>query len=334
MAGKEIKVVLTMDCEPTTATSHPAATGPTDWQAGEAAVRGYRDIAAEHGFPVTFFVHPEAALGQPDLFREMEAGGNCLGLHMHPWKYSLWKHNGKKFMAHYGGLTKDEQDALLKESVTVWEQAIGHRPLYFRPGTFSANDAIFSVLAGNGFRGGSCTAPGRVIPEMQAIWIGGQLDPHRADPTFRQSIGDLPFANMPLSADVSRHLSGPAGRNMYADFRPDVDWRGQYGVSYRTIATNIVSQVIERSPSVPVLNAITHNHYRYRDAKDPVSARLREMLNELRSACEAAGITPVGATLKEIADDVLALPVKKEPFVCEGAIFDLQAERAEIAAVS
>lgn len=58
------------------------------------------------------------------------------------------------------------------------------------------------------------------------------------------------------------------------------------------------------------------------------------MLNELRSACEAAGITPVGATIKEIADDVLALPGKKEPFVCEGAIFDLQAERAEIAAVS
>ena len=73
---------------------------------------------------------------------------------------------------------------------------------------------------------------------------------------------------------------------------------------------------------MPVLNAITHNHYRYRDEKDPVSIRLREMLNELRSACEAAGITPVGATLREIADDVLALPVKKEPFVCEGAILE------------
>ena len=32
---QEIKVVLTMDCEPTTATSHPAATGPATWDAGE-----------------------------------------------------------------------------------------------------------------------------------------------------------------------------------------------------------------------------------------------------------------------------------------------------------
>ena len=53
---------------------------------------------------------------------------------------------------------------------------------------------------------------------------------------------------MPLSADFSRLLAGPAGRSMYADFRPDVDWPGQYGISYRTIATNIVNQVRERAP--------------------------------------------------------------------------------------
>ena len=53
---------------------------------------------------------------------------------------------------------------------------------------------------------------------------------------------------------------------MYADFRPDVDWPGQYDVSYRTIATNIVAQLRDRAPPVPVLNSITHNHYAYRDA--------------------------------------------------------------------
>jgi len=332
LAPKEIKVVLTMDCEPTTATTHPAATGPADWSAGEAAVYGYTEIANEFGFPVSFFVHPETAVGQPDLFKELESRGHCLGLHMHPWKYSLWKHQGKQYMAHYGGLTSDEQRHLLKESSEIWEEAIGHRPLYFRPGTFSANDGIFSVLTECGFRGGSCTAPGRVIPEMQAVWTAGQLDPHRANAAFRQSIGDLPFANMPLSADVSKQLSGPAGRSMYADFRPDVDWKGQYGVSYRTIARNIVSQVMTRLPAVPVLNAITHNHYRYRDRNDAVTLRLVEMLTELHSACKEAGISPVGATLKDVSDDVLRQPIKTEPFVCEGAIFDLAAERAEIPA--
>src|SRR5262245_17521164 len=169
---QEIRVVLTMDCEPTTATSHPAATGPATWSAGEDAVLGYVDIAAKHGLPVTMFVHPETAVAQAAMFRELERAGACLGLHMHPWKYSMWRHGGRKFMAHYGGLSAAEQKELLVESTAIWSEAIGHQPKYFRPGTFSANDSIFRVLADHGFRGGSCTAPGRVIPEMQAIWTG------------------------------------------------------------------------------------------------------------------------------------------------------------------
>jgi hypothetical protein len=162
---------------------------------------------------------------------------------------------------------------------------------------------------------------------MQAIWIGGQPDPHRASAVFRQANGSLDFANMPLSADFSRLLAGPAGRTMYADFRPDVDWPGQYGVSYKTIETNVVAQVRERVPQVPVLNAITHNHYRYRDAADPVFGRLKVMLEEMHAACEAAGVQVHGATLKGVADKVLAMPPVQEAFVCEGAIFDLAARR-------
>jgi hypothetical protein len=233
-------------------------------------------------------------------------------------------------MAHYGGLSFEEQEELLAEASALWADAIGHKPYYFRPGTFSANDSIFRVLADQGFRGGSCTAPGRLIPEMQAIWSGGQADPHRANGNFRQAIGDLEFANVPLSADFSKILSGPAGRNMYADFRPDVDWPGQYGVSYGSIAANIVRQVRERAPTVPVLSTITHNHYAYCNASDPTYRRLRVMLDEMMSACDKAGIRAEGATLHNVADEILALPPKPEPFVCEGAIFDLEAERTAI----
>jgi peptidoglycan/xylan/chitin deacetylase (PgdA/CDA1 family) len=327
---REIKIVLTMDCEPTTATSHPAATGPSNWGAGEDAVLGYIEIAARYGLPVTFFVHPEAAVAQAPMFRELERNGACLGLHMHPWKYSLWRHQGRKYLAHYGGLSSAEQRELLVESSAIWADAIEHRPEYFRPGTFSANDSIFAVLESQGFRGGSCTAPGRIIPEMQAIWVGGQPDPHRAHPTFRQARGNLDFANMPLSADFSMMLNGPAGRSMYADFRPDVDWPAQYQVSYRTIATNILAQVRERDPAVPVLSTITHNHYAYRDANDPVTQRLRTMLDEMMAACHAAGMSAKGATLREVTEDILARPAVQEPFVCEGAIFDLAAERAKL----
>ena len=326
----EIKVVLTMDCEPTTATSHPAATGPVTWAAGEDAVLGYVGIAAEHGLPVTLFIHPEAAVAQAAMFRDLEGSGACLGLHLHPWKYSLWRHGGRKFMAHYGGLSAAEQKELLAESAAIWAEAIGHQPRYFRPGTFSANDAIFQVLESEGFRGGSCTAPGRLIAEMQAIWTGSQPDPHRANAVFRQALGALDFGNMPLSADFSKPLAGPAGRSMFADFRPDVDWPGQYDVSYRTIATNIIAQVRHRAPRVPVLNAITHNHYPYCNPADPVYRRLRVMLDEMLAGCDRAGLCVVGATLKDVADAVLALPPVQEPFICEGAIFDLTSTQAKI----
>ena len=327
---QDIKVVLTMDCEPTTATSHPQATGPTNWSAGENAVLGYVNVAADYDLPVTLFIHPEAAVAQSALFRELENKGACLGLHMHPWKYSLWRHHGRRYLAHYGGLSATEQQELLGEASAIWADAIGHRPDYFRPGTFSANDAMFPVLAAQGFRGGSCTAPGRLIPEMQAIWTGGQPDPHRASAFFRQAQGALDFADMPLSADVSKALVGPSGRSMFADFRPDIDWLDQYNVSYPTIATNIVNQVCQRDPAVPVLNSITHNQYAYLDSSDPVYRRLRVMLDEMMSACHRAGLRVVPATLREVADEVLARPAVQEPFICEGAIFDLASNRAAI----
>jgi hypothetical protein len=135
---------------------------------------------------------------------------------------------------------------------------------------------------------------------------------------------------MPLSADFSSMLSGPAGRSMHADFRPDVDWPGQYHVSYRTIATNILDQVRKRSPKVPVLNAITHNHYAYRDTADPVYRRLRVMLDEMMAACYAGGCKTIGATLKDVVDDVLDSPPVQAPFVCEGAIFDHETVRASM----
>ncbi len=56
------------------------------------------------------------------------------------------------------------------------------------------------------------------------------------------------------------------------------------------------------------------------------------MLDEMMSACESAGLRVVGATLKDVVDEVLALPAVEEPFVCEGAIFDLQAGRAAMQA--
>ena len=211
----------------------------------------------------------------------------------------------------------------MREASAVWSEAIGSRPLYFRPGTFSANDAIFKVLAESGFRGGSCSAPGRVLPEFRAIWTGTERDPHRGSAEFRQAQGNLDFAEMPLSADFSALLKGRVGRRMHADLRPDTDWEAQYGVSYKTIARNIVAQVIERNPAVPVINLMTHNHYDFRNERADATRRLHVVFEELKLACAAAGVHAVGATLANIADAVLAAPPVKEAFVSEGTVFEI-----------
>ena len=116
---KDVRIVLTMDCEPTTATSDASASGPADWALGGRAVLGYWDMARSRGFPVTYFIHPETAVAQASMFNQLADKGACLGLHMHPWKYSMWRHAGKRYMAHYGDLPAGEQRELLREASAV-----------------------------------------------------------------------------------------------------------------------------------------------------------------------------------------------------------------------
>ena len=84
---------------------------------------------------------------------------------------------------------------------------------------------------------------------------------------------------------------------------------------YHAVANNIVEQLIERNPSIPVMTWNTHNDNDHTDPEDRVSKNLRIMLKELTDACKSRGIEPVGATMADICDRVLAEPVKMSPFV-------------------
>ena len=81
---KDVRIVPTMGCEPTTATSEASASGPADWAPGERAVRGYSETARSHEFPVTYFIHPETAVAQASMLTQLADKGACPGLHMHP----------------------------------------------------------------------------------------------------------------------------------------------------------------------------------------------------------------------------------------------------------
>ncbi|MBM09587.1 MAG: hypothetical protein CMF69_08430 [Magnetovibrio sp.] len=319
----KIYVVATMDVEPATSTTHPSATGPDNWEDGEKFVRGYVARTGEFGLPVTFFIHPEVTVVQGDLFIELGKNGHCVDcLHLHAWKF-----RDGKYKAHFGGLSENDIRAALSESISMWQSGMGRRPLYFRPGTFSANDFMYQVLVDLGFRGGSCSLPGRIWPRMNAIWTGAEPDPHRAHPIFRQLIGDLEFANMPVSVDFSSRTAtigsnfqkidpnspeaakGNTASNHW-DLRPD--WQD---ADYSRIADNIIDQLIDRAPSIPTINFITHNDNDHTNLDDRVCANLIKSMEAIMKSCEARNITPVGTTLDKICDMVLAEPPNVVPFI-------------------
>jgi hypothetical protein len=287
----KIYVLITMDVEPALAgEARPdGASGPRNYEESERFVRGYARRAWRRGFPVTYMLHPEVTAHHARLFLELEAEGSCLGLHLHPWKFA-----DGHYKAHFGGLAAEQQYAIVSEATAIWYSNMGKRPQFFRPGTFSANDSTFGVLDRLGFLGGSVSLPGRVYPDLNAVWAGATLDPHRSNGSFRQLPGELDFVNIPLSVDVST-LEDLGGRKFYWDLRPD--W---VRADYRGIARNILGQVHARAPEVPVIHMVTHNDNDYGDDDDRVCRNFETVLEEVCRACAEAGVEPVGSTFAEV----------------------------------
>lgn len=302
---KTIYVLITMDVEkPLPDGERPdGASGPRTYAQSERYIRGYDAMARAFGWPVTYIIHPEVCHAHRDLFLQLEGEGACLGLHIHPWKFS-----DGHYKAHFGGLTEAQQYAILSEATDMWMAGLGKRPRYFRPGTFSANDRTFGVLDTLGFLGGSCSIPGRVYPDLNAVWAGATPDPHRANATFRQLPGDLDFVDIPLSVDLSSH-EVRGGRQFCWDLRPD--WEK---ADYRAVATNIVAQVIERNPAVPVIHMVTHNDNDYADPADRVRRNFQTVLEQIDAAIRRAGATPQGATFADVTTLVRERGQTEKPF--------------------
>jgi peptidoglycan/xylan/chitin deacetylase (PgdA/CDA1 family) len=294
---RRIHIVVTMDCERPNAETHANASGPPDYETSAIWTRAYTDIAAGYGWPVTFFIHPEAAVNQTALFLDLKAQGHCLGLHLHPWRLG-----DGRYAAECGGLTEESLNSALSEALEIWTDAMGFHPLYFRPGAMSGNDAIYKVLGQLGFRGAGVSMPGRFYPHTYSNWWGAEPDPHRAHSFFRQLAGDMDLVNMPSSVDFSTVIE-KNGCWYHWDLRPDFP-----DADYEQIARNIVNQIKGRNPSVPCINQVTHNDHDYTDPNDRNCAHYIRSLDAIVVACEEAGLEPVGATLADISDMALEIP--------------------------
>lgn len=292
-----IYILLTMDCETAKheVTSHGtrmSASGPNDYAESERSIQGYASIAGEYGLPLTLFAHPEVAVGNRDLLLDLQGRGHCLGLHLHPYKFS-----GKGYLDDLGAYSPREQQEILSAAADAWERTLRQRPLYFRAGYFSGNDSTFGVLLDLGFRGGSLSNPGRVLPEHCSVWAGAEPYPHRANLSFRQAKGASDFIEVPVSVDYRRPVqSGAAGEQGY-------EWPYvPAAYDHRAVVESILERAKQDAPEYGTLVLDTHNDQEYLDPAHFATRNLRLILDTLFAGCERLELQPVGATVETICD--------------------------------
>ena len=137
--SRKVYILNTMDVEPVKQETN--WTGPEDAEISEEYIRCYWEITRKYGYTVSFFIHPEAARLHGKLFRDFTADGACLGLHVHSTKFHF-----PDYKYEFGCYDAAVQEEILSTASREWEEAMGFKPLYFRPGAFSANDTTATVL--------------------------------------------------------------------------------------------------------------------------------------------------------------------------------------------
>jgi len=292
---KPIFILFTMDVEPLKL--NPLWTGPEDRESSELYIKYYWNMCSEYGYTPSFFIHPEAAALHSELFTNYLHMGSTLGLHVHSTKFHY-----PEYTYEFGYYSAEIQEEIVSLALKEWEKAMGFKPLYFRPGAFSANDVTATTLVKLGFRGGSLSIPGRIWPERYCVWAGTPPYPHRKHPDFRCAQGNLDFIDIPLSVD----FSSPSTSNQYfcyEDLRPS----GRKSDPKR-ILENMVKKIKFDDPKIPIIQIITHNDQPFDDPLHESRIRLETTLESIQSICKEQGFKTESATIEKISDMAMALP--------------------------
>ncbi len=293
-ADSEVLTIFTMDVEPvTSADGHTS--GPATATEGAQRAREYADVLGDFGYCPTYFIHPEMAELQAELFLELHDRGAGLGLHLHPPKFSEMPSQHE-----LGGLTKDRQLEVISAALAIFERHFGFHPRIFRPGCFSGNDSTFSALHELGFDGGSISIPGRIWLERYCVWAGAEPHPHLVNAEFRQLPGQLPFVDIPLSVDRLGGLhSHPLGFQHYPDLRPGGVYSEEEdsGRDHLELLQHIIQQLAEDEPKLKTIVIDVHNDRSFSDPAKTSARQLRTILDNLKPELERFRLHPVSATI-------------------------------------
>ncbi len=289
-------ICFTMDVE--RIRSQSPGGGPPSWDVSERALRSYTQSLNERGYPVTYFIVPEAAEHHAELFRDFQRQKNECGMHFHieSWRENYQNPKAFKTLGGYEGPQQQEMLAAARDQV---HNAIGMNPVAFRGGYFSANNETYKVLADLGFTCGSTSLPGRNWPKKYARWVGKRRDVHAVDAKSRLRAGNLPFVDVPLSVRLW----------LFGHLHPHGDTRFERARNIHEMQTAVKQSLAwQRTHKSPVkhLCFFTHNLYFYDEEGSPPPnnrwAILHSFLEVIPSIAEEFSQIPQGCTLSQVKD--------------------------------
>jgi hypothetical protein len=277
----QIMFTLQIDCESTQRSIN-------DPELGERAIRGLGEILRETGLKGTFVVVPLDLQVHAPIYRELEAQGHEVGLHVHPAEQGY-----AEFLGVYGF---DEQMRIVQEGVDVFAQSMSRKPKAFTPGYFSANDHTYPVLEALGFTHGTVSMPTRNLPQCACVWGDSPLGLHYPHRYNRCLTGDVDFVDVPPTVDVESRMWGGAHPQ---DLRIElVDAKNHWYTIHKSVKRQL--QAGDRI-SVKYLKAITHNIFDYSDPRDFRRETLFGVISAARRICEEQECELVPATTADLA---------------------------------
>jgi peptidoglycan/xylan/chitin deacetylase (PgdA/CDA1 family) len=288
----ELLFNIQIDCEAT----EPAFGNP---DLGKRAVLGLAELLEKENLKATFMVIPTDLQAHATIYRQLEAAGHEVGLHIHP---------AAQGYNHFLGIySYANQVKIINEGMVVFANELGHPPVSFTPGYGSANDFTFPVLEELRFSHGLVSIPTRNLPQCACVWGNSPFDAHYPHRYNRCLTGDVNFVDLPATLDWESRMWGGAHPQ---DLRIElVDAKNHW----YTIHKN-VKRLMASGSKIPVkyIRAVTHNTFDYSDPRDFRRETLVGVIAAVRSIFEQEGSRLIAATGTEIAAryrELVPLPV-------------------------
>ena len=269
---------------------------------GERALQGVREICAASGWKATFVVIPSDMRAHAARYRDLEAEGHEVGLHVHPGEQGY-----AEFLGVYGF---DEQVQILTEAAAVFADHMNRPPVCFTPGYFSANDHTFAALEAAGLRHGTVSCPTRNLPQCACVWGSSPMGAHYPHRHNRCLQGEVDFVDVPMTIDPESRLWGGAHPQ---DLRVElVDAKNHY----YTIEKAVKRQLEPRDTTpVKYIKVLTHNIFDYAEERDFRRQTLLGIIDASRRICADQEAELVPATTADIASqyrDKVPVPARGE----------------------